>query len=60
MTDEEEVISMSCSMNTKSVLSIAVAFKNKPHQKSFGMVRVYKSNRKLPYTCMHNELPLGI
>mgnify|MGYP000365462826 CR=1 FL=1 len=46
MTDEEEVISMSCSMNTKSVLSIAVAFKNKPHQKSFGMVRVYKSNRK--------------
>ena len=55
MLDEDEVIFMTYSMNVKGVLSIAIAIKN-VSLKSPPMVRVYKSNRKLPMTIIHHHL----
>ena len=47
---------MAYSVSPKGVLSIAVGFRN---SKSAPMVRIYKSNKKEPYTLIHHHLTLG-
>lgn len=58
LLDEEEVVSMAYSLNPKGVLSIAVGLRNVV-QKGPPLVRVYKSNRKSPYTIIHHHLSQG-
>lgn len=42
--EEDEVVSLTYSLNAKEVLSVGVAFKNEPT--THPSVRIYKSNRK--------------
>ena len=55
MLDEEEPVAMTHAINSKGVLSIALAFKCKSNP----MVRVYKSNKKTPFTLNHHHLTTG-
>ena len=60
MTDEQEAVSMASSFNVKTVLSVAIALASSPQLKQYALVRVYRSNRKLPYSCVHSHLPIGV
>jgi hypothetical protein len=55
--DEDEVVSLTYAVNAKEVLSVGVAFRN--DAQSHPSCRVYKSNRKQPYTLVHHHLALG-
>jgi hypothetical protein len=58
LLDEEDVVSMAYSLSPKGVLSVAVGLRNVV-QKGPPMVRIYKSNRKAPYTLIHHHLTQG-